>query len=646
MLGTATLPVVRRFLNEVRITAQLEHPAIVPIYQLQLGPGSEPGLPELAYSMKLIQGETLKQRIQRIHSQLNQAQPLGENDQLRALLEVFIKVCDAMAYAHSRQVIHRDLKPANIMIGPYGDVYVLDWGIARRFKDKDPQLFETSECHASDQPVNSFAFNELSDLTQIDQTQAGQILGTPRYMSPQQAAGRNAELDGRSDLFSLGLILYELLTLKPAFKASSAIELLKKVLKVELEPMLPPNAKWPIPAPLKAIVARATGRKPDDRYPDVESMAQDIRRYLNGEKVQAYAEPWIWRGLRLLRRHGRVTLLASLGICLSSLLIIGGSLWWSLRSSDLARTQEAELSRFLSAAAAHTQLVDQHMLAHLGRLESLAATARQALKQGQGVPVGQIDQTLLLPPPDLADAPTYGQRLSLEWPSLSFDQGVNPSDLIPEISRLMLLRRLFKDLFIQASDTQNPQAFAHKLRQQGISLVWAYVSLTKGVQIKYPGSAVKTGDPQQGLYQAQFQQAIKHQQPFWGMPYPDVSGKELQLPALAPLRDASGKLLGVAGIEIALRRWADERLRMPELPQVQVIELLNPQGQVLLQLENRPGGAVKVFEPSKTHPLLSEKVRQQAEGVMPLPAGGQLAWFRIASLGWSLVLSAPKSQTP
>ncbi|MEZ0371930.1 MAG: serine/threonine-protein kinase, partial [Candidatus Sericytochromatia bacterium] len=230
LLGEASMPVVRRFLNEVRITAQLEHPSIVPVYHLSLAPpaegsGSAAGsIPQIAYTMKLVQGQTLKELLQEVRRCLDAGKKPDDRLNLSALLEIFLKVCDAMAFAHARQVIHRDLKPANLMIGAYGDVYVMDWGIARRFG-------HGSEAELAVEANNHLAVADLadSDMTQIDQTQAGQILGTPRYMSPQQAAGKNSELDGRSDLFALGLILFEILALKQAFTAANQLELLKCV---------------------------------------------------------------------------------------------------------------------------------------------------------------------------------------------------------------------------------------------------------------------------------------------------------------------------------------------------------------------------------------------------------------------------------
>ena len=238
--------VMSRFFTEAQITAQLDHPNIVPIYSLEV---SESG--EIGYSMKLIKGNTLKDLIREARQQWDTHNKVDDEHSLEELLGHFLKVCDAMHYAHNKAVIHRDLKPANIMIGPYNEVYVMDWGIAKVVympeQQTDEELVQLIKSDPNEPPM--------------ERTQMGQIVGTPRYLSPQQAAGKVDKLDGRSDQFSLGLILFELVTLKPALKASSQVELIKKILKVELEPYQHHNPRHRIPKELGAIIRKATQKK-------------------------------------------------------------------------------------------------------------------------------------------------------------------------------------------------------------------------------------------------------------------------------------------------------------------------------------------------------------------------------------------------
>src|SRR6185369_7024279 len=172
-----------RFLSEMQITAQLEHPNIVPIYALELGADGT-----LGYAMKLVQGHDLAQLIDETRAMVEKGQPLDEDHTLEKRLEYFLKVCDALDVAHAKGIVHRDLKPANVMVGRHNEVYLMDWGIARPMG-------------AGDQAHDAGISVGLDDANPTDvlRTRVGALLGTPPYMSPEQVKGRTAELDARSD---------------------------------------------------------------------------------------------------------------------------------------------------------------------------------------------------------------------------------------------------------------------------------------------------------------------------------------------------------------------------------------------------------------------------------------------------------------
>ncbi len=273
----------QRFLREAAITARLQHPGIVPIYGL----GQDDNGP--FYTMPLIQGQTLQEAIQAFHGDESLRRDPGQRRlKLRRLLQRFITVCDTVAYAHDQGVVHRDLKPSNIMLGPYGETLVLDWGLAKPFGMDDPAA--ESEWEA---PSPSPSGDDL--------TATGAILGTPQYMSPEQAQGLPA--GPASDIFSLGLILYAILTGKPAFDEASfrGADPLKAVRDAAV---LPPRSRDPrLSRALEAISLKALAAKPVDRYASARDLAKDLENWLAGEPVTAWHEPWWVKARRRVVRH-------------------------------------------------------------------------------------------------------------------------------------------------------------------------------------------------------------------------------------------------------------------------------------------------------------------------------------------------------
>jgi serine/threonine-protein kinase len=241
-----------RFLREARVQALLEHPSIVPVYEI----GTDlRGLP--FFTMKRVRGRTL---LELMNEQLSQrsagSSPAVVPD--RRLLRAFVTVCDAIDYAHSRGGVHRDLKPDNIMLGRYGEVYVLDWGVAK--------LLDQSE-------------DEISEGDQRS-TEPGEMVGTPGYMSPEQIVNVDNQVDGRADVFSLGCILFELLAGRSLFPSPSTAEVLQETMSPTR--VLPTVAN--APPELVRVVERATRFRPEDRYPSAWAVAREVERFLDGDR--------------------------------------------------------------------------------------------------------------------------------------------------------------------------------------------------------------------------------------------------------------------------------------------------------------------------------------------------------------------------
>jgi serine/threonine-protein kinase len=256
---TSSEGALARFADEVRIVGQLEHPSIVPIYDVGR---DEDGRVYLV--MKHLEGETMEDIIARLRA----GEPgYAARFTVQHRIHLFLAVLDAIRYAHARGIVHRDLKPANIMIGPYGEVTVLDWGIAKVFTNA-----VTAKAEALDKTA-------VDTLDRPVATRAGSLAGTPLYMSPEQAAGRNDEIDGASDAYSLCVVLYEWLTLvHPLRDERSVSELLARIIARDYtrEELAGPAFAAQVPAEYIHVLFRGLRRKREERFASVADLEQDI----------------------------------------------------------------------------------------------------------------------------------------------------------------------------------------------------------------------------------------------------------------------------------------------------------------------------------------------------------------------------------
>ena len=280
-----------RMMREARIVALLEHPSIVPIHDVGT---LEDG--RVFYAMKLVQGSRLDQR-------------LGDtSSSLYDMLRIFQKVCEGVAFAHARGVIHRDLKPENIMVGPFGEVLVMDWGVAKVLSaghetDKSTSEIERSKIHALED-ADLIATLPLAGRHPSD-TSGGTVIGTPAYMSPEQASGQTELLDERSDVFSLGAILYFLLTRSPPYDSRGATEAGKPADR----PVRPRQIDSKVPRAIEAICLKAMTERREDRYENAEEIAGDVVRFLDGNPVSAYRENVFEKAGRWLNKNRFIVLL-------------------------------------------------------------------------------------------------------------------------------------------------------------------------------------------------------------------------------------------------------------------------------------------------------------------------------------------------
>lgn len=335
---------IARFLQEAKITSQLEHPSIIPVYEVGLRPDRTP-----YYTMKLLKGKTLS-------AAFRECKTLGDR---LALVRHFADICHGVAYAHSRGVIHRDLKPGNVMIGEFGETVILDWGLAKVLGKPDVHF------DAFEKTVTAI---KVGFDSKEGKTVPGAVLGTPAYMSPEQARGELLKVDKRSDVYGLGMILYELIAGRLPFEQAPVSSILYTVANEEPPPCttFQPEA----PPELVAICDRCLSRDADKRYQDAAELAEDIDRFTTGALVAAYSYSFRDVVARYYRRH-RI-MVNTIAAFVITLIALGA---YSYVNISIARDREAEAR----AAAEDGKYVTQMHLIQSSMEQNNFGLARETL---------------------------------------------------------------------------------------------------------------------------------------------------------------------------------------------------------------------------------------------------------------------------
>ncbi|HTU22267.1 MAG TPA: protein kinase [Gemmataceae bacterium] len=337
-----------RFVEEAQITGQLEHPNIVPIHELGVDTKGR-----LFFSMKMVRGRSLQQVLQ----ELRDVPRVAEKEYgLGRLLTIFVNICHALAYAHTRGVVHRDLKPANIMLGDFGEVYVMDWGLAKVLARAVPvaqlaTVIQTAPSFAwaeAEKSGTSSATVQTDRSAEDDKTMDGTVMGTALYMPPEQAMGNIAAIDPRSDIYSLGAILYEMLSLQPPVDKSGGFHaILRRVSQGEI---VPPEQRAPervrkIPPELSAVALKALAKDKKDRYQTVEALRRDIELYLEGRSVSAKEDTHRELFLKLLKRNKGVSAATAAALVLLAVVVA----WSSWVNYKARRETEKALTAYQGA---------------------------------------------------------------------------------------------------------------------------------------------------------------------------------------------------------------------------------------------------------------------------------------------------------
>ncbi|MBI3451179.1 MAG: serine/threonine protein kinase [Acidobacteria bacterium] len=290
-----------RLLAEARLIARLEHPNIIPIHDAgTLADG------RVFYVMKLVRGTRLDEWMR---------QPAPRTARLR----VFQRICEAVAFAHARGIVHRDLKPENVMIGPFGEALVMDWGVAKILgapRGLPPPAEGAAPGAASDEEAPTLDARRDAHAP----TGHGAVIGTPAYMAPEQARGEIDRIDQRTDVYALGALLYFLLCGRPPFEGESMAAVLRSVAE---GPAPTPRAADPgVPRALDAVCAKAMSALPAARYASAEEMSRDVDGYLDGQPIIAYPENALDRVVRFAVKNRALVLLVLAYLVMRVLVLI------------------------------------------------------------------------------------------------------------------------------------------------------------------------------------------------------------------------------------------------------------------------------------------------------------------------------------
>ncbi len=565
----------RSFLTEARVTAQLEHPAIIPVYGLH-----SKGENSLAVTMKLVHGHTLKEYMEHVskrYSEAGKKHRYNEQKALRYRLDIFLKICDALDYAHNRNIMHCDLKPENIMIGEYNEAYLMDWGIATK-------IYPEAE-------VNTDHYRRQD-----------KIRGTPRFLAPERVCGERG--DARSDIFAMGLILYEIVSFNEAFTGNDADEIVQNIANYDIRP-LKHKFGYPIDKDLKAIIRKATEFYALDRYSSIKAFASDIRKYLDNEEVKANPDTIFRKMFRFcILRHGKATVITTL----ISLLAIAGIGAFELRDSlnqekiDKRRQVQIGLQFIESLRTAYT--FDREILSWEQNVEDIGERITFLLEHehSEKVKVKRVDNLCPIEKyndPELAPSSyrMYAQRnKKLDFDRIAYrvlpdtdktkvDMRLNAAaNLLPNFQNLLMSTpfgiRLTK---------RNRNKLLLNMLNSKVPGCLAYFAFEDGMYFCYPGKDNDLGyDPRQRRW---YQERIRIDAPHagWSAPYLDYQKKETVMTYSVRLEDnVTGKPIGVVAMDINLLEPLQELLGdIREKPFILEKTFLDSRGAVIVTTNKR-----------------------------------------------------------
>ncbi len=640
---------LEQFMLEAQVTAQLEHPNIVPVYAFEGGPDGQ-----TAYTMKLVEGKSLKEVITQAKADPSQA--------LAQRLELFLKICDAIDYAHAKGVVHRDLKPANVMIGPFNEVYVLDWGLAKLVAQPDPELsaarLPVLEQSGQDSMASSLVLGEIDVHDAASRTIAGTLKGTPLYMAPEQATAEGDAVGPHSDQYALGLVLYELINLRRAYGSDDLVGVVRDAQNARVRP---PNPAIDPPAELTAIVNKATAKQPRDRYLSVRRLARDVRCFLRNEETQALPDDLRRKLRRWLSQNPQRALALGLALVLFTVVtLVVGAARQKIAISDERlhfQRQAQATERLVGIATRRAQALSTDLLWFRALAEGLARAMSQALATGEpsNEPIygSEAFADPSRAPSDIRFSGHYGKKISLNWPIHRSAPSDDPARGEEEVRRLSPLRHAMRDMFSSGpnlpAETRDAPSLDARILNHHVPMEWVYVATeATGSLVLYPGAKDMGMSPSYDPRTRSWYQESKAawqagRRRHFSRPYVDQMGQGLVVTATQACVGRDGRFIGVAAVDLGLEFLVSNHLRAPELPGFRRGYLIDPQGTVLLSSEatakspTHADGTLKL--PAFPFPGVLPKILDSPSGLLR-EGEWVLAWSRTEFNGSTFVAQA------
>lgn len=542
------------FIAEARVTAQLEHPSIVPVYSLHSEENNG-----LSVTMKMIRGRTLQSYLNRIKILYRRhgIRSYDEKKALRVRLEILLKICDALEYAHSRNVMHCDLKPENIMIGEYHEAYLMDWGISHPIKGGkyDPKTWIKNE----------------------------KVLGTPRFLSPETLRGEYC--DERADIYAMGLILYEIVTLNEAFTGESAEEIIENVRHYRMNPVKH-QFRYSVDPDLKAIILKAAAYDAEDRYFSIKAFAGDIRKFLRSEEVSARPDNFIRKIFRFcIVRHGKAMVITAL-ICL---LAAVGSVATQLLDTIQRERRETQRRAVIGRTFISGLVTSYNFENEISNLENSIEGCSQALiylldkkirftsSEPDAASAFPIEMYAKKPPASFRYHTKYGCELDFDHIGYLMHENADRNRLMNHVQAASELLRGCQDIMLSSTfgtrlTRHNRNELIRDLMDNGKPVCLIYFAFEDGIYFCYPGkSYARQYDPRKRLW---YRNRINPANPSagWSTPYLNAGETGLVITYSVRLETPDGKAIGVAAVDVDLSFLQTEISRKQNRDETSIVE--------------------------------------------------------------------------